>query len=133
MNVDFAFICDYAEAREKISAMGIGFDTIYTPQLPARHTRFYIVAQLRFAAAEIGMKDITIQLIDADGKDVIKPVMGRIQVEPPAEGIFERTARFTMAFDGVELKNYGDHLIHIKMDGTEIVSIPLKVAKPPTA
>ncbi len=132
MNVDFAFICDYAEATQKINAMGIGFDTVYSPKLPAR-SRFYVVAQLRFGSTEFGVKELTIQLIDADGKDVIKPVMGKLQVEPPAEGVFDRTARFTMAFDGVELKNYGDYVIRIRLDGLEIVNIPLKVARPPTA
>ncbi len=133
MNVDFAFICDYAEAREKINALGIGFDTIYAPTLPALHARFYVVAQLRFSSSEIGVKELNIELIDADGKDVIKPVVGRIQVDPPPEGTFDKTARFTMAFDGIELKNYGDHVIRIRIDGKEIVNIPLKVVEPPKA
>jgi hypothetical protein len=29
MNLDFAFICDYAEAGAKLKALGIGFDTIF--------------------------------------------------------------------------------------------------------
>ncbi len=132
MNVDFAFICDYAEAAQKINAMGIGFDTIYAQQVPTR-SRFYVVAQLRFSSTEFGAKELKIQLIDADGKDIINPVIGKMQVEPPAEGVHDRTARFTMAFDGTEFKNYGDYGIRIRVDGLEIVNIPLKVAKPPAA
>ncbi len=133
MNVDFAFICDYAEARDKINALGIGFDTIYASALPARHARFYVVAQLRFSTTEIGVKELNIELIDADGKDVIKPVVGQMQVNAPPPGTFESTARFTMAFDGIELKNYGDYLIRIRLEGKEIVNIPLKVIEPPKA
>ncbi len=28
MDIDFAFICDYAEASAKLSALGIGFDRL---------------------------------------------------------------------------------------------------------
>ena len=43
MNLDFAFICDYAEVSGKINALGIGFDTIYSPKVPAKHPLFFLV------------------------------------------------------------------------------------------
>ena len=132
MNVDFAFICDYAEARDKIYALGIGFDTVYAAKLPTR-ARFYVVAQLRFGQSETGTNSLAIHLIDADGKDVIKPVSGQIEVNTPPPGMFETTARFTMAFDGTEFKNYGDYSLKIRVNGQQLVSIPLRVAAPPKA
>jgi hypothetical protein len=131
MNVDFAFICDYAEAKEKINAMGIGFDTIYATQLPVKHARFYIVAQLRFGFSETGTHKLEIRLIDADGKDAIRPVQGQIEVNPPPAGKFENTARFTMAFDNIEFKAFGDYSVQIRLDDKEYVSIPLKIAEAP--
>ena len=41
MQVDFAFICDYAEATNKINALGIGFDTIMAARVPTRHPHFF--------------------------------------------------------------------------------------------
>jgi hypothetical protein len=43
VDIDFAFICDYAEIGNKINALGIGFDTIHVQQIP----HFYLVAQIR--------------------------------------------------------------------------------------
>ena len=40
MRLDFAFLCDYADASGKVHALGIGVDNIYAPQVPARHQQF---------------------------------------------------------------------------------------------
>ena len=42
MQVDFAFICDYAEATNKINALGIGFDTIMAQKAPVKHPSFFL-------------------------------------------------------------------------------------------
>lgn len=131
MNVDFAFICDYAEAKDKINAMGIGFDTIYAQKLPIRLAHFFVVAQLRFTFSEVGSHELAIQLMDFDGKDVIKPVIGKMEVGEPPKGFLSSTARFTMSFDGIEFKTAGDFSIIIKVNGTELVSIPLRVIEAP--
>lgn len=131
MHIDYAFICDYAEARDKVNALGIGFDTIFAPKLPARHPHFYVVAQLRFSVTEVGAKDVAIHLIDADGNDVIKPIAGKVQVNPPPLGLLENTARLTMGFGNIEFKNYGNYSVKVNLEGQEIVSIPLRVAEPP--
>ena len=70
MKVDFAFLCDHAEISGKINALGIGFDTIYAQQVPARHPYFFLVAQVRASIAEAGDKQLTVRLIDEDGKDL---------------------------------------------------------------
>ena len=56
MQVDFAFICDYAESGGKVNVMGIGFDTIFPKQVPVTHPQFFIVAQFRGSFAEEGEK-----------------------------------------------------------------------------
>jgi hypothetical protein len=67
--VDFAFICDYAEATGKINALGIGFDTIFAPNVPTKHPSFFLVVQLRASTVEAGDKQLKISLIDADGQN----------------------------------------------------------------
>jgi len=131
MYVDFAFICDYAEARDKINALGIGFDTIYAPKLPALHRQFSVVVQLHFSITEIGSKDVSVHLIDADGNNVIPPINGKIQVNPPPLGMLESAVRIAMGFGNIEFKNYGSYSVKINLAGQEIVSIPLRVAEPP--
>ncbi len=131
MHIDYAFICDYAEAREKVNALGIGFDTIYALKLPARHPHFSVVVQLRFGLTEIGEKEVTLHLIDADGKETVPAPKGKIMVNPPPLGNLESTARMIMEFGNVEFTSYGSYSIIVNLEGNEVVSIPIKIAQPP--
>jgi len=131
MHVDYAFICDFAEARDKVNAIGIGFERIFASGLPARHPHFSVVVQLRFSRTETGKKSIQVHLTDADGSDIIKPVSGQIVVNTPPSGILEATTRIVMEFGNVEFRNYGDYSVRVNLENQEIVSIPLSVTEPP--
>jgi hypothetical protein len=131
MYVDFAFICDYAEARDKINAMGIGFDRIFAPKVPAKHPHFSVVVQLKFTRTEAGPKDIQVHLTDADGAEVIPPINGKIVVNVPPPGVMESPTRLVMEFANVEFKTYGDYAIRVDVAAQEMVSIPLSVSAPP--
>jgi hypothetical protein len=130
MHTDFAFVCDFAEAGAKINALGIGFDTIYAPQLPVRHPHFSIVVQLRASTAEAGQKRIHVSLVDDDGKDVIPPVQGQFNL-PRAEGRSYGLGRFVMEFNSVEFKAYGPYTVAVTVEGMEVASIAFRVAQPP--
>jgi hypothetical protein len=132
MNTDFAFICDFAEAGAKLNALGIGFDTIFTAQLPARHPHFSLVLQLRSSVAEAGQKRINVNLVDADGKDVIPPVQGQFNL-PRAEGRPYATGRFVMEFNGVEFRSYGSYTVTVAVEGLEVASIPFRISPRPNA
>ena len=48
MEVNFAFLCDYADqSGAKMTAIGIGFDTIYATRVPAVHALFFSVISLK--------------------------------------------------------------------------------------
>ncbi|MBI2843892.1 MAG: hypothetical protein HYX78_10875 [Armatimonadetes bacterium] len=131
MDVDFAFICDYAEPGNKISALGIGFDTIYSPQVPCVHPSFHLVAQFRASIAEAGSKDIEIRLIDADGRDVIPRFKGKLNVPQPPSGALDTVGKLVVGFAGVRFPDYGQYALHVVVQGNEKVRIPLRVAQPP--
>jgi hypothetical protein len=130
MHTDFAFVCDFAEAGAKINALGIGFDTIYAPQLPVRHPHFSLVVQLRASTAEAGQKRIQVSLVDDDGKDVIPPVQGQFNL-PRAEGRTYGLGRFVMEFNNVEFRAYGSYTVAVTVEGMEVAAIPFRVAEPP--
>ena len=130
MNLDFAFLCDYAEAGAKLNALGIGFDTIFAPQLPIRHLHFSLVLQLRASVTEAGQKRITVNLIDEDGRDVIPPVEGQFSIVRPESGAYS-TGRFVVEFGNVEFKQYGAYSVHVVIEGSEIASIPFRVNPSP--
>jgi hypothetical protein len=130
VNVDFAFICDYAEASGKLNALGIGFDTIFTPKLPARHLHFSLVLQIKASVVEAGQKHIQVNLIDEDGKDVIQPINGQINI-PRTDGSAPNTGRFVMEFGNIEFKNYGIYSVRVVIEGLEMASLSFRVAPPP--
>jgi len=97
MKLDFAFICDYAEATRKINALGIGFDTIYAPKVPCKHPSFFLVIQLRANVVEAGEKNLEVRLIDEDGKDIIPAIGGKFSIPKPSAGT-ESIGRIAMQF-----------------------------------
>ncbi|MDP2719538.1 MAG: hypothetical protein Q8P44_06900 [Dehalococcoidia bacterium] len=132
MNVDFAFICDYAEVTGKINAMGIGFDTIYAPQVPYKHPHFFLVVQLRTSVTEAGEKNLEVDIIDEDGTDVIPKLKGKFNIPQKGAGP-ERIGRLAMEFNNVEFPKYGTYSLHAVVEGHEMVRVPLKVSLPPRA
>jgi hypothetical protein len=130
MNIDFAFICDFAEATGKLNALGIGFDTIYAPQMPARHPHFSLVLQLRTSTVEAGHKRIQVNVIDDDGKDVIPPVQTQVNI-PRSEGGTHSMGRFVVEFGNLEFKQYGAYSVRVTVEGVEVASIPFRVVEPP--
>jgi len=131
MDIDFAFICDYAEVAGKINALGIGFDTIFAAQVPAQHPMFHLVAQIRANITEAGEKDLSIRLMDADGRDIIPPIVDKFTIQPPAAGT-ESTGRIGVAFNGVVFPRFGEYSLHVVIQGREMIRIPLRVAAPPS-
>lgn len=129
MNVDFAFICDFAEASGKLNALGIGFDTIFAAKLPVRHPHFSLVLQMKASIVETGQKKIQVNLIDEDGKDVIQPIQGQLNI-PHREGSTPNTGRFVMEFGNVEFKSYGSYSVRVVIEGMEMTAITFRVSPP---
>jgi Family of unknown function (DUF6941) len=130
MKVDFAFICDYADAMGKINALGIGFDTIFAQKVPIKHPIFCFVLQLRASSLEAGMKRLEVYLNDEQGKNIIPVLRKEIKMTRPITGA-ESVAKVALHFRNVEFPRYGSYSIHAILDSNEIASIPLKVNPPP--
>src|SRR4030042_3179220 len=111
MKVDFAFICDYADAGGKINALGIGFDTIYARKVPVKHPIFSFVLQLRASLEDVGTKKIEVRLIDEDGKDIVPAINKIIQIRRPSTGT-EIVTRIALQFGNVQFPRYGHYSIH---------------------
>lgn len=130
MKLDFAFICDYADAIGKINALGIGFDTISAPKMPHKHPMFCFVMQLRSSTLEAGSKKLEVHLTDTDGKDIIPVIAKDIQMRKPTTGA-ESIAKIALQFGNVQFPKYGSYSVRALLNGSEIASIPLNVSPPP--
>jgi hypothetical protein len=129
LQLDFAFICDYADSTAKVVAIGIGFDQIHAPSLPARHPRLCVVARFRAHKTEVGRKQASIVLMDADGSEVAA-VQGEVEFVDPVERL-ETTATLVVNFDNLNFNHYGPYSAHILLDGIEMHRIAFEVSQPP--
>jgi len=132
LEVNFAFLCDYADqSGGKMSAIGIGFDTIYAANVPIRHRLFFSVISIKFSATEAGPKQVGMHIIDEDGNNIVPPLDTTINVGPPAPGFLYRNQQIALAMHGVTFPRYGNYAVSWLVGGQEVKVIPLKVASPP--
>ena len=131
MDTEFAFLCDYAQQESKLNALGIGWDTIIAPELPVRHGMMTFVARLRGSVAEVGVKDITLRIIDADGSDLIPPIQQQLafNVQAPALNGY---LNVVVQMGGIEFARYGAYAIHLLMQGNELARVSFNVSEPQT-
>lgn len=128
MKVRFAFICDSAEntVGGKVSALGIGIDTIGIRDLMKPAPPFTLVVNLSFARSEVGRKRVEVHLMGPDGEDVIPPMNAELLLAAPERGLVSGTG-FVMSFHGIVFKRYGSHAISFVLDGNELISLPLNI------
>ena len=129
MQLDFAFLCDHADGQGKLSAIGIGLDTVFAPVLPINH-RIAVVCQLKASTAEAGQKQFVLDMIGEDGQQVL-PVKLEVPLEmrPPPGGL-RSTARICVVLE-VTFQRYGNYSAHILVDNNEMASLDFRVAEPP--
>ncbi len=129
MQLDFAFICDYADSTSKVVAIGIGFDQIHAPSLPTRHPRLCVVARFRAHKTEVGQKQARVVIMDADGSEVAA-VQGIVDLVDPVDRL-ETTATLVVNFDNLNFDHYGSYSAHILLDGNEMHRTAFEVSQPP--
>lgn len=130
MDVDFGFICDYADNSGKLTAVGIGIDAIFTQNVPATHPALHAVLRLRFSSVEVGEKTISLRLVNDDGEELLR-IEGPIPVSAPPEGRTETTHTFNVALQNIEFPAYGNYAVIWVLGEQEVKRIPFTVAQPP--
>ena len=120
--VDFAFLCDSAEAGEcgKLRATGIGVDTFEAPVFPATLSLLFVA---RLSALE-GAAALALRVIDADGA-VVACLPLRNTAQPPPEGRAAKTPLMARPF--VPVERPGDFRLDISVDHRTVHSIPFWV------
>ena len=131
MQIDFAFLCDYADVSGKINALGIGFTTILAPELPVVHQQMHLVVQFRASVAETGRKEVSVKIIDADGIALQDDISGIVEIKSPIPGV-EGTARLHVAIMNLKFLHFGDYALHVVVDNNEMHRIPFEVKQPPS-
>jgi len=131
MEVDFAFLCDYADAVGKLNALGIGIDTLYLPEVPGLHNGFFAVLRLRFLSTESGTKDVKVCILGPDGENVVPPFQGTLSVD--VRGATTHATQMVFRFQPLRFEKYGPYSVRWVVQGIEVDSLYFNVAPPPEA
>jgi hypothetical protein len=124
MEIEIFTLADFAQDNNsKLTIVGT-FDNINAKQFPVQHPACTIACRLRFAAKETGPHDFKLRLIDAKGKETIKPIEGNIQIGEPANGQFT-TINIVVNFNQLQFTAPGRFSFELYIDGDWKSGLPL--------
>ena len=129
MQVEIFTLCDAATAEGgKLNVLG-AFDTIWAKAIPAVHPQCALAMRLRFDRFEGNVHDILVHFIDFDGKHVLEPVSGKINVAFD-EGQESSSALLVLNIHMLKIERYGIYSLNLQINGRQAAAIPLFIRNP---
>ena len=129
MLVNLAVLCDAANvSREgKLNILG-EFDSIHASTFPLSYPTMVLVVRIEAHPTEVGDHLLKLQLLDADGRDVVPPLEGGFTTGlAPFLGVPVRTAPIILQMHGVRFDAPGHYAFELLVDGHHLRSIPLHI------
>ena len=124
MHIEVFSFCDAATGeRGKLNILG-AFDTIWSEKLPRVHPQCAIALRIRFNSIEKGEHKVRVNIIDLDGKHVIPPLEGKINIGFSDEQR-SLSVNLIMNIHRLKFEKYGEHSIDLAIDGRQEASLPL--------
>lgn len=124
MEIEIFTLADFAQDNNsKLTIVGT-FDSINSKQFPAQHPACSLSCRLRFAAKEAGPHDFKLRLINADGKEVIQPIEGNINIGNPPNGQFA-SVNLVINFNQLQFEKPGRYSFELYVDGDWKSGLPL--------
>jgi len=116
MEIEIFTLCDYAQEWAGKLFINGTFDMINARSFPTSVPSCTIAGKLRFSAKESGSHFLKIKVIDAAGKDLIKPVEGEINVPAPPPVLDYSTIHFAVNLMQLQLPAAGSYAIELFID-----------------
>jgi len=122
-SIEFALLADAVQAMNgKLFVLGGGWDTIWVRSFPARHHTMAIGTRLRIPwSSEPQTFELTVQLVDEDGKPIFDTIRHSLTVAPP-KGVpdgFEHGVVRAFTFNNVPFHQPGEYSFVMAIDGAE--------------
>ncbi|HLQ34457.1 MAG TPA: hypothetical protein VK457_17370 [Chloroflexota bacterium] len=113
----------------KLWMLGGDFDTLTAQSFPVTHPAMALVVKLWAQLPECEREhQLTVELIDSDGREQIKRIEMPFRVAQPAPGR-RIGANLVLHLVGLQFPKPDDYAFHILVDDIEIGSVPLTVAQ----
>lgn len=124
MEIEIFTLADFAQDNNsKLTIVGT-FDSIHSKQFPATHPSCSVACRLRFGIKEVGSHDFKLRLIDADGREMLKPVEGNINIGNPPNGQFA-SINIVVNFAQLQFGKPGRYSFELYVDGEWKSGLPL--------
>jgi len=127
MNIEVFSLCDAAtvDAAGKLNVLG-AFDSVWSGKMPLVYPQCALALRIRFDNIERGEHRIAVNFVDLDGKHIIPPANGAINVHFPDE---QRSGSANLIFNlqMLKLETHGEYSIDLAVDGKKEASLPLFV------
>jgi len=132
MDVEIFTLCDAAtaDAAGKLNILG-SFDRLSAASEPVVHMQCALALKLRFGRIEEGQKRFRLAFVDSDGKPVMSPLDGTIEVRFQDQDS-TTTVSMALGIQQLKLPKFGEYSIDLAIDGRHEKSIPLFVKLPPS-
>jgi len=130
MQVEIFSLCDAATCDSgKVNILG-AFDSVFVKEIPAVHPHCAIVLRVRFDYLQGRDHEVTVNFINADGRDVMPPAKGKMHINFP-ENQRSVSHNLILNIQGLKLNELGEHAVELTIDGKHEGSLPLFVKKIP--
>ncbi len=131
MNVEVIVLCDAAtEYQGKLNILGT-FDAIWARSIPAVHPMCALALRLRFSKIEEGEHKVRLNIIDEDGKPVIKTLETNVNVQFKESMLTSVAVNMILNIQGIKFPDYGTYSIDLAVDGRQEASLPIYVNQAP--
>jgi len=131
MNIEAFLLCDCAtDQRGKLNVLG-AFDSIYAKKTPIVHPACTVATRIRFERIEEGEHNVSINVIDEDGRAIVPRLDGKISVRA-REDVGSSVVNLILNLQRLKFENYGEYRIDLAIDGKVEGSLPFSVREVPS-
>lgn len=129
MEIEIFTLADFAQDNHsKLTIVGT-FDSIQAKQFPCAHPSCFIATRLRFSGKETGDHGFKLRLVDAEGKEMIQPIEGNINVAPAAKSDMVSSINVVANFAQLKFDKPGRYSFELYIDGEWKSGLPLFLNK----
>ena len=125
MHIEVFSLCDAAtmDVAGKLNVLG-AFDSIMTGSIPVVYPQCALALRVRFDNIERGEHKLAVSFVDLDGKHIVPPANGTININFPDEQR-SGSANFVFNLQMLKLEKYGEYSIDLAVDSRKEASLPL--------
>ncbi|MCK4948331.1 MAG: hypothetical protein KAI03_05930 [Candidatus Aureabacteria bacterium] len=129
MKIETFVVCDAAaDYYGKLNILG-AFDSMVLKKMPYVHPQCAVALRLRFSQIEEGGHKFRINIIDEDGKPVIKHIDGGVKVSFDKCPYNSIALNIVLNIQNLKIGKYGEYAIDLAIDGKQEASLPIFVTE----